>query len=73
MFAYYFLYLHTFTSVCNDNTLLEVTKLYKSRVFSLVFFLSLEGSRSVQIFADPDPDPGGPITWGIFGSGILGN
>jgi hypothetical protein len=35
-------------------------KTVETKVFLYNFSLLMEGSRSVQIFTDPDEDPGGP-------------
>ncbi len=56
------------TTVFKDNQTLRSHKSVEIKIFSLIFCLERSGSGSVQIIKDPDPDPGGPKTFGPYRS-----
>jgi hypothetical protein len=63
--AYYLPTVGTFTSVFKDNKSLRS---HKTRFYKIFCFL-MEGAGPVHIITDPDPYPGGPKTYGFYGTG----
>jgi hypothetical protein len=64
-------YRRNFTWIYKDKKLLWSHKTAEVKVFLNFFCLLKEGSRfgSVQITREPEPNPGGPKTYGFYRSG----